>query len=268
MKLVSDLSYHFQGMANTELQFEIAIRDQFIHEQREAHKNLWNLLMASGLDHKQIMEVAAKQGITIEDWGRPPPPLGLPGTKQSPARVYGRFPHLPSYPGSPGFVHNRQPYASSACLLQHQQDFSSMSCYNSPWDNRTLCRQEHHSSFYLLSHDHSPSSYLGTRNPSEHWAAAVEPSQRFCSPDKHAQDAHGSLHPEMQNKSCYWNKDNCVPWASFQEDYGGLRKVQIFVTLHCLCLHACIWYRFVMFPSVISSFDFCWLSLYCMPPYV
>ncbi|XP_031481024.1 kinesin-like protein KIN-8B [Nymphaea colorata] len=216
--------YRLLGMANTELQFEIAIRDQFIHEQREAHKNLWNLLMASGLDHKQIMEVAAKQGITIEDWGRPPPPLGLPSTKQSPARVYGRFPHLPSYPGSPGFVHNRQPYASSACLLQHQQDFSSMSCYNSPWDNRTLCRQEHHSSFYLLSHDHSPSSYLGTRNPSEYWAAAVEPSQRFCSPDKHAQDAHGSLHPEMQNKSCYWNKDNCVPWASFKEDYGGLHK--------------------------------------------
>ncbi|CAN6450023.1 unnamed protein product [Victoria cruziana] len=219
--------YRLLGMANIELQFEIAIRDQFIHEQREAHKNLWNLLMASGLDHKHIMEVAAKQGITIEDWGRSPP-LGLHSTKQSPATVCGRFPRLPPYPGSPGFVHNRQPYASSACLLQHHEDFSSMSCYNSPWDKRTLCRQEHHSSLYLLSHDHSPSSYLGTRNPSEYWAAAVEPSQRFCSPEKHAQEACGPLHPDMLNKSCHWNKDKFVPWASYQEDYRGPRKVQIF----------------------------------------
>lgn len=55
-------------MANTELQFEMARRDQIIHNQREAQRNLWNLLMGLGLDEKQILDLAAKQGITIEDW--------------------------------------------------------------------------------------------------------------------------------------------------------------------------------------------------------
>ncbi|GAB2232043.1 hypothetical protein Droror1_Dr00011064 [Drosera rotundifolia] len=64
--------YRLLGMSNTELQFEIAMRDQVIHNQREAHRNLWNLLMALGLDQRQIMERAAKEGITIEDWAVTP----------------------------------------------------------------------------------------------------------------------------------------------------------------------------------------------------
>lgn len=60
--------YRLLGMANTELQFEMARRDQIIHNQREAQRNLWNLLMGLGLDEKQILDLAAKQGITIEDW--------------------------------------------------------------------------------------------------------------------------------------------------------------------------------------------------------
>lgn len=55
-------------MANSELQLEMAMRDQVIHNQRESLKNLWNLLMGLGLDEKQIFHLAAKQGLTIEGW--------------------------------------------------------------------------------------------------------------------------------------------------------------------------------------------------------
>ncbi|XP_016899280.2 kinesin-like protein KIN-8B isoform X3 [Cucumis melo] len=60
--------YRLLGMANSELQLEMAMRDQVIHNQRESLKNLWNLLMGLGLDEKQIFHLAAKQGLTIEGW--------------------------------------------------------------------------------------------------------------------------------------------------------------------------------------------------------
>ncbi|CAA6657620.1 unnamed protein product [Spirodela intermedia] len=63
--------YRLLGMTNTELQFEIAMRDQIIHSQREAQRNLWNMLLGLGLDQKQLMELAARQGVTIEDWTAP-----------------------------------------------------------------------------------------------------------------------------------------------------------------------------------------------------
>ncbi|KAE8706321.1 hypothetical protein F3Y22_tig00110402pilonHSYRG00153 [Hibiscus syriacus] len=54
------LSQYRLRMANTELQFKMAMRDQIIHNQREAQRNLWNLIMGLGLDEKQILELAAK----------------------------------------------------------------------------------------------------------------------------------------------------------------------------------------------------------------
>ncbi|XP_038881855.1 kinesin-like protein KIN-8B isoform X1 [Benincasa hispida] len=68
--------YRLLGMANSELQLEMAMRDQVIHNQRESLKNLWNLLMGLGLDEKQILHLAAKQGLTIEGWTITPS-LGL-----------------------------------------------------------------------------------------------------------------------------------------------------------------------------------------------
>ncbi|XP_031095875.1 kinesin-like protein KIN-8B isoform X2 [Ipomoea triloba] len=59
--------YRLLGMSNTELQFEIAMRDQVIYNQRAAQTKLWNLLLSLGLDEKQILDLVAKQGITIED---------------------------------------------------------------------------------------------------------------------------------------------------------------------------------------------------------
>ncbi|KAF7809981.1 kinesin-like protein KIN-8B [Senna tora] len=60
--------YRLLVMANTELQFEMAMRDQVIHNQRKAMKDLWNLLVGLGLDERQVVELAAKQGLMIEDW--------------------------------------------------------------------------------------------------------------------------------------------------------------------------------------------------------
>ncbi|GFZ18866.1 P-loop containing nucleoside triphosphate hydrolases superfamily protein [Actinidia rufa] len=122
--------YRILGMANTELQFEVGMRDQIINNQREVHRNLWNLLMSLGLDEKQIMELAAKQGITIEDWTMTPH-LELPNRRRSLHLV-----HSPRDIGNSGL---------------------------------TFCMEEHHSSYYMMSHDHSPSAYLGLRNNSGHW---------------------------------------------------------------------------------------------------
>ncbi|XP_022977208.1 kinesin-like protein KIN-8B isoform X1 [Cucurbita maxima] len=64
--------YRLLGMANSELQLEVAMRDQVIRHQREGLKNLWNLLMGQGLDEKQISHLAVKQGLRIEGWTMTP----------------------------------------------------------------------------------------------------------------------------------------------------------------------------------------------------
>ncbi|XP_078179945.1 P-loop containing nucleoside triphosphate hydrolases superfamily protein isoform X2 [Carex rostrata] len=58
--------YRLLGMSNAELQIEMAMRDQVIHNQRETLRNLWNMLCSLGLNQKQIAELASKQGLTIE----------------------------------------------------------------------------------------------------------------------------------------------------------------------------------------------------------
>ncbi|KAG0450971.1 hypothetical protein HPP92_026665 [Vanilla planifolia] len=116
--------YRLLGMANTELQFEIAMRDQVIHNQREAQRNLWNMLLGVGLGQKQIMDLAAKQGITIENW---------------------------TIPASGSLTRSGQPNSTSmACVFHHHQDISSTAYFS----GHSVSRQEHHSSYYLLSHDH------------------------------------------------------------------------------------------------------------------
>ncbi|KAH7404464.1 hypothetical protein KP509_15G026700 [Ceratopteris richardii] len=63
--------YRLLGMTNTELQFQIAVRDQIIDNQKEVLRNLWAVLKGSGLQQNQILELASKQGFTIEGWGIP-----------------------------------------------------------------------------------------------------------------------------------------------------------------------------------------------------
>ncbi|KAF8410654.1 hypothetical protein HHK36_003186 [Tetracentron sinense] len=201
--------YRLLGMANTELQFEMAMRDQVIHNQREAQRNLWNLLMGLGLDQKQIMELAAKQGITIENWRE------SPNMKQLPATGDGRF--LPSW-SSPQIGGS---YSSTSCVFQHQQDFRCMSCSKGQWDStHTVCREEHHSSYYLLSHDHSPSAYLRTRKSSEHWVSG-RPNHLFCTPEKLVQDVQ-SPYPDMR-KSSPWS-EGCVASSYLRDSFSQKQK--------------------------------------------
>lgn len=90
-------------MANTELQFEIAMRDEVIYNLREAQSNLWNLLLSFGLSKKQILDLAAKQGILIEDW-RMTPQLKLSESIQCPSLGGRKYPPASSPSTSQHFI--------------------------------------------------------------------------------------------------------------------------------------------------------------------
>lgn len=136
--------YRILGIFNTELQFEIAMRDQVIHNQREAQRNLWDLLLGVGLDQKQIFELAAKQGITIEDWSISPS-RGLSHRMQSPNLACGI--------SSPSIYGHS---IGEPCL---RSNFGSSSFLSTRLDLAySLCREEH-SSYYLMTHNHSPMTY-------------------------------------------------------------------------------------------------------------
>ncbi|PRQ48345.1 putative plus-end-directed kinesin ATPase [Rosa chinensis] len=179
------LSQHrLLGMANAELQFEMAMRDQVINNQREALKNMWDLLMGLGLDERQVLDLAVKQGITIED-GATTPRLGLSAREQSPDLGYGS--RHTAFGQSPGMG---QSYSRSSCIFQQTQDFGSRSSPQGHSDMaQSFCREER--SFYLMSHDHSPSAFMRMRTSSEHWFAG-RPSSLFGNLDKHPQDLRTS----------------------------------------------------------------------------
>ncbi|KAI3991609.1 hypothetical protein MKX01_009651, partial [Papaver californicum] len=184
--------YRLLGMANTELQFEMAMRDQVINNQREAQRNLWNLIMGLGIDQKKIMETASKQGITIEDWA-----------PASPAPSYGRLPPLWTGIG--------QSYSSSSPVLQHQQDVGCRSWGTCESDAaRTVHREEHHSSYVLLSHDHSPSAYLGISSSTEQWVSSGRSNPRHCTPEM----------PSYQKRRVHSSPiEGCVPNLSLPPEF-------------------------------------------------
>ncbi|KAI7739147.1 hypothetical protein M8C21_023367 [Ambrosia artemisiifolia] len=136
--------YRLLGMTNTELQFEMAMRDQVIHNQRETQRNLWKLLMGLGLDQKQLLKLAAKQGITIEDWTMTPQ-LGLTDSQKTGHERSSRM--------SQSFVN------TSRTSPQNHEYGDSAHMY---------CREEHHSSYYFTSHN-SPSTYMKLTRSSENW---------------------------------------------------------------------------------------------------
>ncbi|XP_050369605.1 kinesin-like protein KIN-8B [Argentina anserina] len=158
------LSQHrLLGMANAELQLEMAVRDQFINNQRETLKIMWDLLMGLGLDERQVLDLAGKQGITIEDGATTP--LGPSAREQSPDLGHGS--RHTAFGHSPGMG---QLYSRSSCIFQQTQDFGSRSSPQGHSDMaQSFCREER--SFYLMSHDHSPSAFMRMRRSSEHWIA-------------------------------------------------------------------------------------------------
>ncbi|GLT44212.1 hypothetical protein SLA2020_181230 [Shorea laevis] len=183
--------YRLLGMANTELQFEMAMRDQIIHNQREAQRNLWNLLMGLGLDEKQIMDLAAKQGITIEDW-KMPHSVGLSDTEQSPNSTSGRYAAL-KCGGCISQWHSRPTHT-----FPNYQQFGLRSLSSGHNISPTICREECHSSYYLLAHDHPTSPYVGLRKSSDNWTGS-KPVSWFGAPDKHCRYVRKSF-PAMKTQ--------------------------------------------------------------------
>lgn len=197
-------------MANTELQFEMAMRDQVIHNQREALRNLWNMLLGLGLEQKQIMDLAARQGIVIEECTTPYANSVV--TKQSPFFSHYRLSPLVAYPGP-----NAQPYAST-CFLQHHQGFSSMAYLRGQHDTSAVCRQEHLSSYYLLSPNYSQAGFSGMENP---WAGG-RPRACFHTPESLPQEAC-SFYSAMRAHLCPCSKEQLTPTSC--EDFSQQPKV-------------------------------------------
>ena len=165
-------------MANTELQFEMAMRDQVIHDQRESMKKIWTVLLELGLDQKQIMDLAVKQGIKIEECATAQ--ASYLRTLQSP---------VISIVGTPSCVLYHSPclqtHPSNACIFQHHQGCSSVAYVRSQIDSPTVCREEHHNSYYLHSHDHPCSAYYGKGERGS--SGGLNPC--FYTPEKPAQEA-------------------------------------------------------------------------------
>jgi kinesin family protein 18/19 len=129
-------------MTNAELQIEMAMRDQVIHNQRESLRSLWNILYGTGLNQKQILKLAAKQGLTIDGC---PLPSSSPDVSPTPSFLrQGRLPPFMSFP-SP----QSQSSSPSSCFFQ--QGFSTMSVMKNQHETPTICRQEHLSSYYMMS---------------------------------------------------------------------------------------------------------------------
>jgi len=194
----------------------MAMRDQVIHNQREALRNLWNLLMGLGLDERQILDIAAKQGITIEDW-TVTPHLGLSDRKESPNLAYGRF---EPFGYCPYMGHSN---STTSCMFRNFQDFGSRSFSRGHLDSAcTFCREEHDNSYFLLPHDHSPSACLTLRKSSEHWVGGG-PSSWFSTLRKHPQNLRHS-YPEIRSQSSPYG-ESCMSSISHSADFGNQLKV-------------------------------------------
>lgn len=202
-------------MANTELQFEMAMRDQIIHNQREAQRKLWNMLMGLGLEEKHLLDFAAKHGIIIEDWTMMP---RLAISDKYSVSTFDRF-------APKGYSQCSGQSISRSCIFQHYQDFGSSSFSRGPWNpSGTFCREEHHSSYYMLSHDQSPPAYLRLRKSTNHWIGSA-PDSWFGTPAKLPQNLRSSC-PELRTWASPCSEGS--PSASSPSaDLSRHRKVRI-----------------------------------------
>ncbi|KAL2522619.1 P-loop containing nucleoside triphosphate hydrolase superfamily protein [Forsythia ovata] len=175
--------YRLLGIANTELQFEMAMRDQIIYNQREAHRNLWSLIMSLGLDEKQVLELSAQQGRSIEDL-TVKQPVRVSDWSHSPSLEYGRYTPLSCSPYD-------QSGAGSPCIFPQDQQFSSRSFdFENQKIHRAFCQEEHHTSSYYISHGYSSSAH-------QHWHSN-QPGTGFGSHDQHS---HGLCYSFPQMRS-------------------------------------------------------------------
>ncbi|KAL0395865.1 UNVERIFIED_CONTAM: Kinesin-like protein KIN-8B [Sesamum calycinum] len=194
--------YRLLGITNTELQFEIAIRDQIIYSQREAQRNLWNLLMSLGLDEKQIVELGAKQGITVEDIHMTTP-LGQSNLAHYPNLKYER------YAPSNRAAFDGQSGAVSPCLCPQDREFSSRSFAVESQKLPPAFFQEHHTSYYYISHGLYPSA-------NQQWCSNP-PSSHFRTLDQRSHGLSKSFPPMSSNITPY--DDGGVSSSSFKTDF-------------------------------------------------
>ncbi|KAI3462631.1 hypothetical protein Pfo_019294 [Paulownia fortunei] len=202
--------YRLLGMTNTELQFEMAIRDQIIYSQREAQRNLWNLLMSLGLDEKQIVELGAKQGITVEDI-QMTTALGLSSMAHSPNLKYERY--SPLYRSTC----NGQSGAISPCFFPQDREFHSRAfAVENQKLPRAFFREEHHTSYYYISHGLSPpANQQWCSNQSSSYCGALD------------QQSH-SLRNSFPQKSCHVSPydESGVSTSSFKANFRRQRQQQ------------------------------------------
>ncbi|KAM0924929.1 hypothetical protein ACQ4PT_004805 [Festuca glaucescens] len=196
--------YRLLGMSNAELQIEMAMRDQVIHNQRESLRSLWNILYGTGLNQKQILKLAAKQGLTIDGC---PLPSSSPDVTTSPSFLpHGRIPPFMSFP-SP-----QSQSSPSSCFFQ--QGFSTMSVMKNQHETPTICRQEHLSSYYMMS-DCSPCAGDGKQ-----WASGRS-TPYFSTPGKLG-EMHG-FYPGMRSERSPYSGEQPASYSG-NEDFSARRK--------------------------------------------
>lgn len=190
-------------MANSELQLEIAMRDQVIHNQREALKNLWNLLNGLGLDEKQILDLAAKQGLTIEGWTMTPS-LGL-SEKQSSNLSSSRS---TSVGPSSGIEYLHARYSRFLSMV-----FVKIITYIA-FIIFLFCRERNQNFCDFPCPDFSPpaSRMRSVDGKSNMW---------FGSPEKHSQDLYKSYLDTTSHAS---HGGSCIPTLSVVGDLASSRR--------------------------------------------
>lgn len=183
--------YRLLGIANTELQFEMAMRDQIIHNQREALKNLWNLVLSLGLEEKQIFGLAEKQGITVEE-SISSPQSGLTTRKHLSNLGCGRYSPSSCSPYS-GF-----PSATSSAFPQEEEQ-GSRTCSKENWRSpHSYSEEEHHSAYCNTSNSHPPS--VGIRQCSQYWSGN-ETSCQYGGPDGYPPPHLQNPYPHMKTSA-------------------------------------------------------------------
>lgn len=201
------------------------MRDQIIHNQQEVQRNMWNLLLGLGLDQKQISEIAAKQGILIEDWTMTSYP-GSSDNKQS--QNIGCGSTCSPLPCSPC---SGQSFANSSSIFQNTQDLGARSFLKGNWNMpRTFCREEHHSSYYYTTQDNYPSALMRPWKRNEHCLDDRGAISGFGLPDKYP---HG-LQDLCQNTRTLSSPYNEIPLrtSSCSTDFQQQQKVCL-QTLYC-----------------------------------
>jgi len=181
------------------------MRDQVIHNQREALRSLWNILYGTGLNQKQILKLAAKQGLTVEGC---PLPSSSPDVTTPPSfPPHSRLPQFMSFP-SP----QSEPYSLSTCFFQH--GYSTMSLLQNQHETPTICRQEHLSSYYMTS---GCSPYSGDR---KQWSSGR--SMPFFSTPEKPRKMSG-FYPGTESAQYQGSKEH-----SGSHDFSLHRKVNCF----------------------------------------